>query len=252
MNQLMQYIVALTNLYGIVDKDKTCEIYNSQNENRVSLNDIEELLINQSQELSDNFIEIHQNYFVHEAIIEFHEFDLMLRKKSDKPYYVPKKRELLKYADQSYFEKTKEYKALLQYVQEHFFTEKDEKAEWLCEDIQGLCHVGADMQQILAEFDHHNIHFEDMEQMNEVAQLIIELSNNIRIWENNGHTPREIFEKYEKPNLNPLPDKAFKFGESNVIDMKTKQKVGRNDPCPCGSGKKFKKCCLGKGESYCK
>mgnify|MGYP002626196835 FL=1 len=21
------------------------------------------------------------------------------------------------------------------------------------------------------------------------------------------------------------------------------QKIGRNDPCPCGSGKKFKKCC---------
>lgn len=24
-------------------------------------------------------------------------------------------------------------------------------------------------------------------------------------------------------------------------------KIGRNDPCPCGSGKKFKNCCLGKG-----
>lgn len=24
----------------------------------------------------------------------------------------------------------------------------------------------------------------------------------------------------------------------------SKQKVGRNDPCPCGSGKKFKKCCM--------
>ena len=23
-------------------------------------------------------------------------------------------------------------------------------------------------------------------------------------------------------------------------------KVGRNDPCPCGSGKKFKKCCDGR------
>jgi uncharacterized protein YecA (UPF0149 family) len=23
-------------------------------------------------------------------------------------------------------------------------------------------------------------------------------------------------------------------------------KVGRNDPCPCGSGRKYKKCCLGK------
>ncbi len=26
-----------------------------------------------------------------------------------------------------------------------------------------------------------------------------------------------------------------------------KKKPGRNDPCPCGSGKKFKKCCMGKG-----
>lgn len=26
-----------------------------------------------------------------------------------------------------------------------------------------------------------------------------------------------------------------------------KKKIGRNEPCPCGSGKKFKKCCIGKG-----
>jgi preprotein translocase subunit SecA len=24
------------------------------------------------------------------------------------------------------------------------------------------------------------------------------------------------------------------------------EKVGRNDPCPCGSGKKYKNCCLRK------
>ena len=24
------------------------------------------------------------------------------------------------------------------------------------------------------------------------------------------------------------------------------KKVGRNDPCPCGSGKKYKKCCIAK------
>ncbi len=28
--------------------------------------------------------------------------------------------------------------------------------------------------------------------------------------------------------------------------VKAKIKAGRNDPCPCGSGKKFKKCCIGK------
>ncbi len=30
------------------------------------------------------------------------------------------------------------------------------------------------------------------------------------------------------------------------IDSGAKKKIGRNDPCPCGSGKKYKKCCLGK------
>lgn len=29
--------------------------------------------------------------------------------------------------------------------------------------------------------------------------------------------------------------------------IRSHEKIGRNDPCPCQSGKKFKKCCLGKG-----
>lgn len=28
--------------------------------------------------------------------------------------------------------------------------------------------------------------------------------------------------------------------------IRTKKKIGRNEKCPCGSGKKFKKCCLNK------
>jgi uncharacterized protein YecA (UPF0149 family) len=32
-----------------------------------------------------------------------------------------------------------------------------------------------------------------------------------------------------------------------VVAFKRKSpKIGRNEPCPCGSGKKFKKCCLNK------
>ncbi|MDG2285973.1 MAG: SEC-C metal-binding domain-containing protein [Alphaproteobacteria bacterium] len=31
-----------------------------------------------------------------------------------------------------------------------------------------------------------------------------------------------------------------------AVTIQNKQKVGRNDPCPCGSGKKFKKCCIHK------
>ena len=34
-------------------------------------------------------------------------------------------------------------------------------------------------------------------------------------------------------------------GESQPV-KKDAKKVGRNEPCPCGSGKKYKKCCANK------
>ncbi len=43
----------------------------------------------------------------------------------------------------------------------------------------------------------------------------------------------------EKENINETSIKP---------DKKVKIEVGRNDPCPCGSGKKYKRCCLNKGD----
>ncbi len=43
----------------------------------------------------------------------------------------------------------------------------------------------------------------------------------------------------------------FEINDDNIEPevkkaMSKKEKTGRNDPCPCGSGKKYKKCCMGK------
>jgi preprotein translocase subunit SecA len=36
-------------------------------------------------------------------------------------------------------------------------------------------------------------------------------------------------------------------GDKKIEPIRNKQeRVGRNDPCPCGSGKKFKNCCMRK------
>ncbi len=40
------------------------------------------------------------------------------------------------------------------------------------------------------------------------------------------------------------PDKKVKTKPRKPLETKPKRKkIGRNDPCPCGSGKKYKKCC---------
>jgi len=53
----------------------------------------------------------------------------------------------------------------------------------------------------------------------------------------------------EKPAVNPMPEKRDPRPipeprqESAAKIDRIEPRVGRNDPCPCGSGKKFKKCC---------
>jgi preprotein translocase subunit SecA len=46
----------------------------------------------------------------------------------------------------------------------------------------------------------------------------------------------------EKQGYGSSPS-GFSSSQSPSQPVSKKPKVGRNDPCPCGSGKKYKKCC---------
>lgn len=41
----------------------------------------------------------------------------------------------------------------------------------------------------------------------------------------------------------PHPNETMPPADTEPAAPAVSHKVGRNDPCPCGSGKKFKKCC---------
>lgn len=43
---------------------------------------------------------------------------------------------------------------------------------------------------------------------------------------------------------NRFPGIAIPLAIPPTPRQKFRGKIGRNDPCPCGSDKKFKKCCL--------
>lgn len=207
MDQIKKYIIALTNLYGIVPIDKVVEIYNMQNEEQISFGDVEAYYY---EDLSKHYVYAHKNHFVHETIMEFNDFESVLRKKADKPYYIPNQEELFKYSDPNYYEKPKQYHDLCKYSRKHFFAGDDERAELLCENIMWKCRDDFNIQEVFDLFNTFEVNFKDEKQVNVVMQ-----------------------------------NEPFDF---DATDMKTGKKVGRNDPCPCGSGKKYKKCCLGKDE----
>ncbi len=77
--------------------------------------------------------------------------------------------------------------------------------------------------------------FKEMEAMykEQVVSLIKTINSNAR---NNEGTQVEE----EKPEL--ILSGASDGSEGTPTVRRTEKKVGRNDPCPCGSGKKYKKC----------
>lgn len=77
-----------------------------------------------------------------------------------------------------------------------------------------------------------------------VARLLTELRNTTRVWVLFGQTAEEAgiarIVKAKSPESEEASAPASSALVGSNVDL---SQVGRNDPCPCGSGKKFKKCC---------
>ena len=104
----------------------------------------------------------------------------------------------------------------------------DKVMEELLDDAKwGLVNQGT--QRLFDILDRNGFMCEP-DQIQDVLDLWSNLSNGLPIWPNNGWAPSEL------ASMGPGP-RLF-FNEDGSI-----MKVGRNDPCPCGSGLKYKKCC---------
>ncbi len=97
---------------------------------------------------------------------------------------------------------------------------------------------GGTLQQFLAAMQENNYLQLTKEQWQELLPVLVAYNNSLPLWMLKGHTPDEIAQTQAGQG------KVVSFSEH----MQRHQKVGRNDPCPCGSGKKYKNCCLRKDE----
>jgi hypothetical protein len=107
-------------------------------------------------------------------------------------------------------------------------------AEVLLPTIAGLYSKGIVADQICGTY----------EEVSRDMSSTLDLSNKIDVL-----TPEEIYaelnSEYEDEIFENSEQSDFTSYESEVnMPVKSNKTVGRNDPCICGSGKKYKKCCL--------
>ena len=157
-------------------------------------------------------------------------------------YYPLSKMQLLKAGDPDYVDKTPEMNSFISFLLKQCRLSVEETNEI---ERQIIYMINADSKSaLIIQYLQSWMEFPSFEFVQQLTTKIMELYNNTRQWMLKGHTPNELFQE-ERKHLKPLPAEPFEIVRPNskVIEMPTRTKVGRNDPCPCGSGKKFKKCC---------
>lgn len=159
-------------------------------------------------------------------------------------YYIPDNEIISSYALGKLPVKSPEYEAVLALLSREI---KDcAQAEEMLEEIYG-CIVREDweLSEVMNCLYERNVVFKSTRTVERMALALSDWIYGIRRWCECGHSRKELNREdrnqrlVEKMNQKEAPKDAVK-------------KIYPNDPCPCGSGRKYKKCCGSLIKENCK
>lgn len=208
-----------------------------------------------------------------DPFVEFDDaYELVLSLKEGKPWYVPPIEELEKYEDDLYFEKNKAFDSVIGFLKDEFKLDFIDSNSKIYDAFFTLKLEDHNFDNFLDELQQSGLDL-TFERVQKLAPYYTELNNNTRMQANNGYTPAEMeklreefgfsgdslyiselhlsvsheHERHKKMDkqineFRTMRTMLSQYDLANDLLLKT-QKPGRNDPCPCGSGKKYKKCC---------
>lgn len=203
-----RYLDAANNLYGIIPLSKVLSIYNSQNEplsEEDFLTIVEEIMKKHKYFYvlgEDEFFDDVENTppierdVISEYLLIVDEDDYyeMKKKQSGKPYYIPDKKQFLKYEVEDYHEKTLSFISFRAFIRNIPDITK-ETADEITEDIYLTSRVnGPDTEDALYHITRRNENMFSQSKMPEFISLLNDMYNETRLHANRGFTPREIIQ----------------------------------------------------------
>ena len=226
-SKIFNYMRAFANLYGIFEVEFFLDIYNKQNEDKLILKELMYYL--DKYNIHNSSIINYEGMLVCEALCMYEgDIDKVLQEREGREYNVPSKEELLKYSSEYYFKNSRYYDDLEAYLLKNI--NNAENVESIICDIWIDYVMGTfDIGQIMSRLHMMGMVIENIKEAEKLLTLCTQFGNHIPKWINKGWSQGELM-------------KEEKTGGSSSIQAAS-NKIGRNDPCPCGSGKKYKKCC---------
>ena len=226
---LNDYAIAAVNMYGVITQDDFVELFNSQNDRKTNIDEMFGILI--------RFVFMEYGYVFWDKYIVSNEFEegdykdveLYAKIAATRPRFLPDREEFLKRSDWGYVEQTQQLHKLKAYISRSI-AEDEMQTDEIVKKFYFFAIREAEQKEYIETIEEYGILL-SADKIKVMMSLIYDLSNNVRTWLNNGHTASELGE-IAGEHLAPPSNEPIR-----VI------KIGRNEPCPCGSGKKYKKCC---------
>ncbi len=137
---------------------------------------------------------------------------------------------------------------------EYFLKEKDNYADILANNRKTL---KGTLSELASSFNMDTVTFTgfldgmntslveelDLETLEETTEISIEIDYEKLYFNMLDAKADWLYNLPEWENILSEDERKDITKEFRVSKMAVSNKVGRNDPCPCGSGKKYKKCC---------
>ena len=220
---LVAYAEAVVSLYGVISMDDFAALFNKQNKHKTDTDEMFDVLIKHVNE--ESVFCFWEDYLVNSGLEgdDFQSVKQYIRHGRGKPRYIPPQEELLSGS----FQEPPQLGALRDYLIEFVYDDEDTVEEF-ADDVYSACVTQIPGESLTDDFwdiikEHGAI---GRKHFNDVLRLMNDVNNNARCWVNNGYTPSELA-MYGLPATPPMH-----------------KKTGPNEPCPCGSRKKYKKCCM--------
>lgn len=268
MSWLAQCLYFGENFYGVFDKDVLLEMYNARKGYHISYEELEHMCNEFPKDLTESHLEEGQRFIVAEYLAYDDRYKELLDVQAGKDFYIPTAEEVLDYNKNLYLSMEPAYQKLKEFFQKEIglsYRDADDEAAEVWAKIQ----YDVDFQDMFQYF--LDLYGEELTErrLDRLVNLLQNANNHTRLQIHRGHTPNEIMQSdirrghFAKPPVivpgstnaaNMLKDVSAELaamgvqvdfaGNADIVsDGKTQKKVYPNDPCPCGSGKKYKKCC---------
>lgn len=267
MSWLSQCLDFGETFYGVFDKDVLREIYNVRKGFHISEDELEKLCNEFPADMTECYLEEGQKLIIAEYLTYDDRYKDLLDIQAGKEFYIPNEQEILDYARNFYLSQEPAYQNFREFLQREIgMTYED--ADDVALDIWDKIQFDMDFTDIIRYLMDDYEDFLDDIKIEQFIQLIQKLNNNTRMQIHRGHTPNEMMKKAteqgyysRRPTVVPGSTEAAQLlqsaakelkemgisvdlnGNASMIPDNSFKKIYPNDPCPCGSGKKFKKCC---------